>query len=145
MYKTPKPENVVEQRDAIEIVSAEKEPLLLQPINQLFIAGVEKPENEIQRSEEFDIYKTPNPDNEVEQRDSIEIVGAEKTIDQTINRSINSICLEKQGNEVQRTEEFYIYKNPRPENVVKRRDAIEIVNAEKEPLQLQQINLYLST
>ena len=43
-----RPENVFEQRDAIEILGMEKDPLQLQPINQLFIAAVPKPENFVQ-------------------------------------------------------------------------------------------------
>ena len=50
-------ENVVEEIDKIEILGLEKEQILIQPIAQLFISGMEEPENEVQKTEEFDIFK----------------------------------------------------------------------------------------
>ena len=78
IVKQPRPENILEQRDAIEIIAAEKDAPLMQPINQLFIAGIVKPENEVQRTGEMEIEKQPRPENIEEQRDAIEIIGAEK-------------------------------------------------------------------
>ena len=61
LTRQEKPENQIEPRDSIEITSLEKEPLSRQLINALFIAGFERPENEIQRSEEMDILRTEKP------------------------------------------------------------------------------------
>ena len=57
-----RPENVFEQRDAIEILGMEKEPLQLQPINQLFIAAVPRPENLVQHTGEIEIQAKDRPE-----------------------------------------------------------------------------------
>ena len=110
-------------------------------VNNKFIeldyAGVTKPENYVQRSGEMVIEKTPKPDNIVEQRDSVEILGAEKDALQL--QPINQLFIAgvtKPENEVQRTGELVVEKTPRPENVEDQRDAIEIIGAEKDALQL---------
>ena len=70
--------------------------LALQPINQLFIAGIVKPENEVQRTGELEIVKTPRPENVPEQRDSIEIVGAEKiNVQSALQEEIFSFKIKK--------------------------------------------------
>ena len=52
LLRTSIPENVIEQRDSLEIITLEKEPLVYQIIDELFIATTVKPENEFQRIEE---------------------------------------------------------------------------------------------
>ena len=41
----------------------EKDELQLQPINQLYIAAIPKPESLVQRAGELTIEKTPRPEN----------------------------------------------------------------------------------
>ena len=52
LLRTSIPENVIEQRDSLEIITLETEPLFYQIIDDLFIATIVKPENEFQRIEE---------------------------------------------------------------------------------------------
>ena len=104
--KTARPDNDIEQRDSIEIISLEKDPLVRQLIDALYVAGIVKPENDVQRSGEMVIEKTPKPDNIVEQRDSVEIVGAEK--DELQLQPINQLFIAgvtKPENYVQRSGE----------------------------------------
>ena len=70
LEKTKRPENDMEQRDSIEIVALEKDPLVRQLIDALYVAGIVKPENDVQRTGEMEIAKTPKPENVLEQRDS---------------------------------------------------------------------------
>jgi len=138
LEKTERPDNDIEQRDSIEIVSLEKDPLVRQLIDALYVSGISKPENDVQRTGEMVIEKTPKPDNVLEQRDSVEIVGAEKDALQL--QPINQLFIAgvtKPENYVQRTGEMEIEKTPKPENVLEQRDSVEIIGAEKDSLQLQ--------
>ena len=96
-----RPENIFNQVDSIAIIAIEKEPLQTQLINELIIYGLERPENILQRTGEFEIEKTPRPENILEQRDSIEILGYEK--DPLTTQLIN---------------ELIIYGLEKPENLV---------------------------
>ena len=51
--KEPKPENILESRDALQIQGAEKDEPVIQTINQLIILGVTKPENGFEQIDEI--------------------------------------------------------------------------------------------
>ena len=56
----------MEQRDAIEILGMEKEPLQLQAINQLIIYAVPRPENIVQKTSEVVLEAKERPQNIVQ-------------------------------------------------------------------------------
>ena len=139
--KTPKPENEIEARDSIEIMAIEKEPLVRQLIDALFVEGFEKAENVCELVQEVEIEKASKPENVTEQRDSIEITALEK--EELIHQPINQLFIAaviKAEFEAQRTQEMEIVKTPKPENEIDANVSIEIIGFEKEPLSEQLIN-----
>jgi len=139
--KIEKPENEIETRDSIEIMAFEKEPLVRQLIDALYVAGFEKAENECQLVQEMEITKISKPDNVLEQKDSLEIRGLEK--DELAIQEINQLFIAgsiKPENKYQRTQEMEIYKTPKPENEIEANLSIEIIGLQKEPLSRQLIN-----
>ena len=57
--------NLFEQIDSIGIIDIEKDTLLIQPINQLYISGIVNPYYEYQRTQEMEIFKTPLVENKL--------------------------------------------------------------------------------
>ena len=58
-----KPENIFELRDALEIQGAEKAELYLQPINQLIILAIPKPERLVQKTVQLLLETRLSPEN----------------------------------------------------------------------------------
>ena len=64
----------VVERDLISILSLQKEPLDTEYIDELFINGIYKPDNEIQLVDQMEVLKNIKPDNEIQYIDSIELL-----------------------------------------------------------------------
>ena len=64
IFKTEKPNNIIEEKYSFEIIGFEKDELIEQWINQILNSPRFKPENEIQRTEEVEIFKTDKQENE---------------------------------------------------------------------------------
>ena len=66
ILKDQKPENVVEERDSLVILSAPKEPLKPEYIDEIIFNGEIRPENEIQIIDQMEVLKTEKPENIIE-------------------------------------------------------------------------------
>ena len=55
--------------NSIEIISLDKEPLTYQLIEELYIGGLERLENEIQITDELNILRKERPENEIQMAD----------------------------------------------------------------------------
>ena len=125
----PKIEYVIECNDNIVILPKEKEPLLQQNLDKLFIERIIKPENSIQNLDKFDILKSSKPkkENIIEENANIFIQPIEKG---PLNKQeVDNILIE--GNEhpennIQNTEKFELLNKPKkvPENIINQIDSI---------------------
>ena len=68
----------VEERDSVELLSKEREPLQSEYIDELIIEGEFKGENEIQLVDQMEILKAEKPDNEIKFIDELNISSIEK-------------------------------------------------------------------
>jgi hypothetical protein len=114
----PKPENVIETGDNLEILPIEKEPLKKQFIDNLFIEGIVpviiKPINKIQKIDKINILSKPKPNNIIEVGDTMEILSIPKMPLQyqlVDNLYIGSIQPLKPKNKIQSIEKWTIEKN----------------------------------
>ena len=68
-----KPENVIEERDSIELLAKPKEPLNTEKVYEIIIEGKIRPENEMQVVDQIEILKVARPENEI-QREELTIL-----------------------------------------------------------------------
>ena len=148
IFKTPKPKNIIEIRENLEIFPVEKEPLKKQLCDALYIEGLilEKSDNKIQNVDKIfiDIQK---PKNIMELRDNIQISQIENEplkMQIADNLYIEKLSLIKPENKIQNIDKITIFKAPIPENIIEVKENLEILPIEKEPLKKQLIDaLYI--
>ena len=147
IFKTPKPQNIIEGGDNIEILPSEKEPLKKQLIDALFIEGLIllKEENKIQNIDKLTILKCPKPQNMIEIKDNIEILPNEKKKEPLKKQLVDNLYIErlasiKPDNKIQNLDKLSIFRTPKPINIIEGGDNIEILSQEKEPLKKQLID-----
>ena len=68
----------VSERDAIQLLSLEKEPDKVEYIDEILIEGFDRPENEIQLIEQMEIIKEEKPENEIQQNEEFMILKKRK-------------------------------------------------------------------
>ena len=149
IFKSPKPLNIIETRDMMEIQSLEKEPLQKQLVDDLYIERLisQKSENKIQNINRFCIFKKQRPLNIIEPKDNIEIFSKER--EQLKGQLIDSLNIEglpliESENIIQKVDKLTIFRTQRPKNIVESREYIEILPREREPLQKQLVDdLYI--
>ena len=145
ILKTPRPQNIVEATENLEILPISKEPLKKQLIDALQIEGLSliKPENKIQNTDKLTIFKTEKPENIIEENDFLVIMPSEKEplqkqlVDDLYIESIKTI---KPINQIQNIDQLFIIKTPKPDNIIEINDSIQILPKEKAPLQRQTID-----
>ena len=101
----------IEERDSIQLLSKEKEPLQPEYIDELFLPSITKPENEIQIIDQMEILKTKKPDNQIGNIESIELLPSR--IWTTIPSEINKLTIKEEEkvkpiNEIEFTNEVEI-------------------------------------
>ena len=147
ILKTPKPQNMIEEGDNLELLPIKKQPLKKQLIDALFIEGLIllKPENEIQNIEKISIFKSVKPKNMIEVKDSLEIIPIEKQKEPLRKQLVDNLFIEKlfstkPENKIQNLDKLSIFRIPKPDNIIEGGDNLEILPKEKEPLQRQIID-----
>jgi len=134
----PKPINTIEENESWNILPKEKEPLLKQSMDNLFIEKTQRPDNAIQIIDRMQILRKSKPKNIIiEQNESIEILPKEK--DKLQNLNVDNIIIEgniRQDNEIQYVDKFNVLKTVKaqPENKIELKDNIFIEPKQKEPL-----------
>ena len=122
-----KPENIIQILDNIEFIHEKVNTIeyINEPIDIINILALEKPENEKQRIESFDIFRKPRPENVVDPNNFIFIESLSK----------NELL------EIEFGEEIKIEKMNRPENLMEELEGITILKKEKQkPLNIIQYN-----
>ena len=145
IFKTARPENIIDAGENLEILPVEKMPLKKQLIDALYIEGLEltKTQNVIQNVDKLSIMRTPRALNVMEIKDNIEIDPMEREplkkqlVDDLYIERLNSI---KPENKIQNIDKLSIFKTPRPENIIEPNDNLEILPIAKEPLKKQIID-----
>ena len=135
-----KPENIIEEGDYIQILPEPIKPLklLCESCDYINIFGFEKPKNEKQSLEGFDIFRIPKPINKIEQEEKFFIESTPKTffLDIEFGDEIFIEKILKPENKAQRLKGFNILKKPKPLNTIQLRDTIEILPEPIQPLKL---------
>ena len=117
IFKTPKPENKIEENDNIFIPPKEKDPLMKQLIDNLYIEcnkSNKKQENKIQNIDKIEILKTPKPQNKIEIKDNILIEALEK--EPLLKQFVDDLIIER---------------NPKKENEIQKADKLDILSIHK--------------
>ena len=147
IFRTPRPQSMIEARENLEILPNEKEPLKKQLIDALFIEGLIllKSENKIQNVDKMSIFKTPKPQNKMEIRDNIEIIPVKKEKDNLKKQLVDDLYIEryvllKPENKIQNIDKLSIFRTPKPDNIIEAKENLEILPLEKEPLKKQIID-----
>ena len=148
IFRTQRPENIIEIKDFLEILPTEKEPLKKQLVDDLYIERVKtiKPENEIQNTDHLSIFKLQKPLNTIETRDNIELLSIEKLplkkqlVDDLY---IEKMVIIKPENKIQNIDKISIFTLPRSQNSIESKDNIEILPIKKEPLSSQVVDAIL--
>ena len=130
ILRIEKPTNEIEASVSVELNGVEKQPLVKQLINELFLYET-KEENECQRTEEFELFSIPKPENIIELKDNVEIFGFEKEPFkcQLINQLI-IVDEDKPENEYQNVAELTILKTKKVENQIEATHSIKITGLE---------------
>ena len=156
----------IEERDSLEILSQPKEPLQTEYIDELYIQGEIRPENEIQVIDQMDILKSPKPENEVNYIDDIQLLSQPKKplmidyqdyveiqIDQRLKRqrpedfkitvrdSLEILSAPREPLQTEYIDEINIQGNIRPDNEIQLIDQMEILPTEKRNLIVQNIDV----
>ena len=145
IFRTPKPVNVVEPKDNLEILRKEKEPLKKQLVDDLYIEKLIniKPENKMQVLDKIEILRIPKNNNViVESRDNIEILPKpKKPLKLQLIDSLSIEGAERPNNEIQSIDKINIFKTPKTNlNMIEERDNIHLYPKEKEPLTKQLVD-----
>ena len=135
-----KPENIIEANDYIEILPEPIKPLefICEPCDFINIISLDKPKNEKQSLESFDIFRTPRPANIMEQINPIFIEATPRDVFFEVEFG-DEIFIEKvlkPENKAQRLKGFNILKKPKPLNSIQKRDKIAILPKHIKPLKL---------
>ena len=152
IFRTPRPDNIIEEGDNLEIISIEKEkePLKKQLVDDLYIERIMllKPENKIQNIDKLSILRTMKPiNNSIEEGESLEILPLEK--DPLKKQLVDDLYIEgqiltKPDNKIQNIDKLSIFRTPRPDNIIEEGDNLEILKLKKEPLKKQLVDdLYI--
>ena len=135
-----KPENIIEENDYIEILSEPIKPLELicESCDCINILSLDKPKNEKQSLESFDIFRTPRPANIMEQINPIfiEATPRDEFFEVEFGDEIFIEKVLKPENKAQRLKGFNILKKPKPLNSIQIRDKIAILPKHIKPLKL---------
>ena len=152
IFRTPKPQNVIEPKDNLEILPIEREPLKKQLVDDLYIEKLIniKPENKIQNIDKLTILRTARPQNIIEPKDNLQIISLKKEKDPLKKQLVDDLCIEgwmlmKPENKIQNIDKLSIFRtprpqNPRPQNIIEPKDNLEILRKEKEPLKKQLVD-----
>jgi hypothetical protein len=110
-------------------------------IDEVFIQGNVKPENEIQLNDRMEILKSEKRDNEIEYIDSIELIYSPHEWT-TIPSHTDTLEMkgEKKNNLSIFAENINKLENIKPENEMKERDSLVIISAPEEPLKSEYID-----
>ena len=140
IFRTPRPQSIIEARENLEILPNEKEPLKKQLIDSLYIEGLIllKSENKIQNIDKMSIFKTPKPQNKMEIRDNIEIIPVKKEKNILKKQLVDDLYIErytllKPENKIQNIDKLSIFRTPKPDNIIEAKENLEILPLEKEP------------
>lgn len=139
-----KPKNVIEENDYIEIFPEPKRPLefICESCDCINLISLEKPKNEKQSLESFDIFRTPRPDNIMEPINPIFIGATPRDIFFEVEFG-DEIFIEKEQKpeyKPQRLKGFNILKKIKPINSIQKRDKIAILPKHIKPLVLKPVN-----
>jgi len=145
IFKSPKPQNIIETRDMMEIQPLEKEPFQKQLVDDLYIERLlsQKQENTIQNTNNFCIFRKQRTQNVIEPKDNIELLPKEREplkgqLVDSLN--IEGLALIKPENKIQNIDKLTIFKTPRANNLIESMENIEILPIEKEPLKKQLVD-----
>jgi len=135
-----KPDNIIEVNDYIEILPEPIKPLefICEPCDCINIISLDKPKNEKQSLESFDIFRTPRLANIMEQINPIfiEATPRDAFFDVEFGDEIFIEKVLKPENKAQRLKGFNILKKPKPLNSIQKRDKIAILPKHIKPLKL---------
>ena len=151
IFRTPKPQNVIEPKDNLEILPIEREPLKKQLVDELYIEGLflMKPENKIQNIDKLTILRRARPQNIIEPKDNIQIISLKKEGEPLKKQLVDDLYIEglflmKPENKIQNIDKLSIFRTPRPKNVIEPKDNLEILRKERDPLKKQLVDdLYI--
>jgi len=135
-----KPENIIEENDYIEILPEPIRPLefICEPCDCINIISLDKPKNEKQSLESFDIFRTPRPANIMEQINPIfiEATPRDEFFEVEFGDEIFIEKILKPENKPQRLKGFNILKKPKPLNSIQIRDKIQLLPKHIKPHKL---------
>ena len=151
IFRAPRPQNIIEPKDNLEILPIEREPLKKQLVDELYIEGLllMKPENKIQNIDKLTILRAARPQNIIEPKDNIQIISLKKESEPLKKQLVDDLYIEglflmKPENKIQNIDKLSIFRAPRPQNVIEPKDNLEILRKEKEPLIKQLVDdLYI--
>ena len=110
-------------------------------IDELFIAKIARPENEIQMIGEFNIDAKERPENVVEGINSIEIIALEKEpLVYQLVKELLIEAVERPENVYQQINEIELVSKDRPENITEQIDEIELLAKERPENIVEQID-----
>ena len=125
--KPEKPENVVEERDSINIPGKEKEENQVEYIDELVLEEIIRPENDIQIIDQMEILKEAKPENEIAYIEELNIPELKKEPLFIENSDMLSIVVDVD----------YRIKVNNKKCIIQERDEIELLSLEKEPNQVE--------
>ena len=142
-----KPENTIYFNDTLEIIPEKiLEEYLCEPRDNINLDAFDKPQNEEEKIDNFEIFRKEKPENIIEQNDYISIESTPKNIflDIVFGEEIYIENLIKPENEIQAFQGFDILGKEKPLNEIHFGDEIQILSepSPKLNLTLEEIDLF---